>query len=205
MLIHGCSWDTIGNEIERRLDGLDARTVQGIKRRWIGYGFPDIIKVKECTEQRATVIGFGELKEEEAHVYNLPLPPSLASQTIKRRLTITLAWFSPISSHTQRYRTARLWFEVKNSIVDNRINADWQAVRRGTIQHEIFEDSTAAAFIDGNAINIKINCSKDANSFSESIAYAVLVSLEVAEGIDLPIYQEIKERISIAVPISQRL
>ena len=205
MLAHGCSWDVIGEEIEKRLCNLDTRNIQSIKSRWIGYGLPNINKIKECTEQRATVIGFGDLKEEEAHVYSLPLPPSLSSQTIKRRLTITLAWFSPISSNTQRYRTSRLWFEAKNQVVTNRTDADWQAVKRGTLQHEIFEDSAAAAFIDGNAINIKINCSKDANSFSESIPYAILVSLEVAEGIDLPIYQEIKERISISVPIGQRV
>lgn len=205
MLAHGCSWDTIGDEIERRLSNLDARNIQSVKSRWIGYGYPNIDKVKECTEQRATVIGFGELKEEKAHVYSLPLPPSLSSQTIKRRLTITLAWFSPISSNTQRYRTSRLWFEAKNQVATNRADSDWRAVRRGTLQHEIFEDATAAAFIDGDIISIKVNCSKDANSFSESIPYAILVSLEVAEGLNLPIYQEIKERISIPVPIGQRV
>lgn len=205
MIAHGCSWGVIGDNIEKRLDSLDALNIQSIKSRWIGYGFPNINKVKECTEQRATVIGFGELKEEEAHVYSLPLPPSLSSQTIKRRLTITLAWFSPISSNTQRYRTSRLWFEANNNVVTNRTDAGWQAVRRGTLQHEIFEDSAAAAFIDGNFINIKVNCSKDANSFSESVPYAILVSLEVAEGVDLPIYQEIKERISIPVTIGQRV
>jgi hypothetical protein len=205
MLAHGCSWDTIGDEIEKRSSNLDTRSLRSIKSRWMGYGYPNIDKVKECTEQRATVIGFGELKEEEAHVYNLPLPPSLSSKTIKRRLTITLAWFSPISSNTQRYRTSRLWFEAKNQVADKRINSDGKAVQRGTLQHEVFEDATAAAFIDGDAISIKVNCSKDANSFSESIPYAILVSLEVAEGLNLPIYQEIKERISIPVPIGQRV
>lgn len=205
MLAHGCSWDTIGDEIERRLSNLDTLGIQSAKRKWIGYGYPNIDKVKECTEQRATVIGFGELREGEAHVYSLPLPPSLSSQTIKRRLTITLAWFSPISSNTQRYRTSRLWFEARNQVATKRADPDWRAVRRGTLQHEIFEDATAAAFIDGDTIGIKVNCSKDANSFSESIPYAILVSLEVAEGLNLPIYQEIKERISILVPIGQRV
>jgi len=205
MLVHGCSWDNIGDEIERRLSNLDARSIQNVKSRWLGYGYPNIDKIRECTEQRATVIGFGELREEEAHVYSLPLPPSLSSQTIKRRLTITLAWFSPISSNTHRYRTSRLWFEAKNQVATNRSDSDWQAVKRGTLQHEIFEDATAAAFIDGDTINIKVNCGKDANSFSERIPYAILVSLEVAEGQNLPIYQEIKERISIPVPIGQRV
>jgi hypothetical protein len=205
MLAHGCSWDTIGDEIGKRLSNLDTRSIKSVKSRWIGYGYPNIDKIKECTEQRATVIGFGELREEEAHVYSLPLPPSLSTETIKRRLTITLAWFSPVSSNTQRYRTSRLWFEAKNQVATSRADSNWQTVRRGTLQHEIFEDANAAAFIDGDTISIKVNCSKDANSFSESIPYAILVSLEVAEGLDLPIYQEIRERIAISVPIEQRV
>jgi hypothetical protein len=116
-----------------------------------------------------------------------------------------LAWFSPISSNTQKYRTSRLWFEANNQIAGSRVNSDGNAVRRGTLQHEIFEGDTAAVFIDGDTINIKVNCSNDANSFTESIPYAILVSLEVADGLDLPIYQEIRERIFISVPIEQRV
>ena len=82
------------------------------------------------------------------------------------------------------------------------INND-KAVKRGTLQHEIFEGSSAEAFIDGDVISIKVNCSKDAKSYSDDIHYALMVSLEVAENIDLPIYQEIKDRIAIPIPINQ--
>ena len=62
-------------------------------------------------------------------INNLPLPPSLASQTIKRRLTITLAWFTSISSATQRCRTSRLWFESNNQLVKDWTITDWMAVQ----------------------------------------------------------------------------
>jgi hypothetical protein len=206
MLAHGCSWDIVGDAIAERLDGsLRGNDVKKIKSKWVGYGYPNISKSISCTEQRATVIGFGELREEEAHVYNLPLPPSLAVQTIKRRLTITLAWFSPVSANNQRYRISRLWFEANNQVVTYRINSDDKAVKRGTLQHEIFEGDSAAAFIDGDSISIKVNCCKDASSFSDQVPYAILVSLEVAEGVNLPIYQEIKDRIAIPVTIEQRI
>ena len=120
----------------------------------------NINKAIECSEQRATVIGFGELSEEEAHIYKLPIPPSLASQTIKRRLTITLSWFSPIAATTQRYRTSKLWFEAKNKMANKRINSDDKAVKRGTIQHEVFEGASAEAFVDGDVINIKVNAER---------------------------------------------
>lgn len=203
MLIHGCSWDEIGEKIEERLNIKEKREVKTLKSKFLGYGFPDINKVKECTEQRATIIGFGELGEEEAHIYNLPLPPSLASLTEERRLTITLAWFSPISPTSQRYRSAKLWFDAKNELAYDRINADNNATRRGTLQHEVFEGNKATAFIDGDTITIKINCSKDANKFKDKIPYSLIVSLEVAEEVGLPIYQEIKDRISIPIIIQQ--
>jgi hypothetical protein len=203
MLVHGCSWDVIGDELEKRLDIKDRSTIKKIKMHLFGYGLPDFNKVKECTEQRATVIGYGELNEEEAHIYSLPLPPSLASSTNKRKLTVTLAWFTPISPSTQKYRTARLWFEAKNNVTPYRqeTNYDHNAVKRGTLQHEIFEGDKAAAFVDGDVIKIKVNCTNDASTFTDKIPYAILVSLEVAENVDIPIYQEISERISIPIAI----
>lgn len=205
MLVHGCSWSDISMELGKRLDGYDNAQLKKITSKLLGYGFPDIEKVKECTQQRATVIGFGELSEEEAHVYNLPLPPSLASQTIKRILTITLAWFTPISPSSQKYRTSKLWFEANNQIAKDRVDAQWQAVRRGTLQHEVFQGSNASAFIDGDSINIKVNCSKDASSFNDIIPYALLVSLEVSENNNIQIYQEIKDRISLPISIDQKI
>ncbi len=204
MLTHGCNWDNISENIDRCINSsFDTRARKALKAKWIGYGIPDITKSLECTPNRATVIGFDKLKEEEAHVYKLPLPPSLSSQTINRRLTITLAWFTPVAMNNQRYRVARLWFESKNKIAPKRMNADDKAVKRGTLQHEIFEGSSAEAFIDNDTINIKVNCSKDAKSYSDEIYYALMVSLEVAENINLPIYQEIKDRIAIPIPINQ--
>jgi hypothetical protein len=56
MLAHGCSWGSIGS---RLVDIISEQ--QSIKNpvsfasRWIGYGLPDIGRVLECTEQRATI------------------------------------------------------------------------------------------------------------------------------------------------------
>lgn len=202
MLSHGCSWDTIGDAIEDRIETTDWREIKKIKNKLIGYGVPNIEKVKECTDQRATIIGFDQLTEGNAHLYKIPLPPSLASQTIVRKLTITLAWFSPISPNTQRYRTSILWFDANNRIADSRIDFDDKAVRRGTLQHEIFQGEQAVPFIDGDHIGVQVNCSKDASSFSDAIPYALIVSLEVDENSGLPIYQEIRDRIVMPISVS---
>lgn len=205
MLAHGCSWDTIEPEIDSRVTFADWWENKRIKNNIFGYGIPDISKVQECTEQRATVIGFGSLSEEGAHIYNLPLPPSLSSQLVKRRLTITLAWFSPISPLNQKYRTSKLWFEANNSIARQRINSEAKTATRGTLQHEIFEGDDAAAFVDGDVIQIKVNRTADAAKFIEEIPYALIVSLEVANGIPMSIYEEIRDRISIPITVRPEL
>ena len=167
---------------------------------------PRVDRVLDCTEQRATVLGFGQLSDGGAHVFKLPLPPSLSSRPEWRRLTVTLAWLSPISANTQKYRTANLWFEINNArIAPNRSDADWQAVQRGTVQHEIFEGQRAEPFMDGETLEIKVNCRKDAGKIETPVAYGLIVSLEVAEGVDIAVYNEIRTRIAPAIQIQQTI
>jgi hypothetical protein len=170
----------------------------------MGYGLPQIDRVLDCTDQRATLLGYGELSDGEAHVFRLPLPPSLSARQERRRLTVTLAWLSPISASTQKYRTASLWFEaINNGLAPSRQNADWQTVKRGTVQHEVFEGQRAEPFIDGEVIEIKVNCREDAGKIQNPVAYGLAVSLEVAEGVDIAVYNEIRTRIAPAIQIQQ--
>lgn len=205
MLVHGCSWGDIGSRISEVLRTPEnGRQLSGLISRWIGYGIPVVDRVLDCTEQRATVLGFGQLSDGEAHVFSLPLPPSLGSRPEWRRLTVTLAWLSPISASTQKYRTASLWFEMNNNgLAPTRSDADWRAVRRGTVQHEVFEGQRAVPFIDGEVIEIKVNCREDAGKFQSPVAYGLAVSLEVAEGVDIAVYNEIRTRIAPAIQIQQ--
>jgi len=206
MVIHGCSW----GEIEDRLRAIlqtpnNGRQLRSLISRWMGYGVPDGNRVLACTEQRATLLGFGQLGDEEAHVFSLPLPPSLGARREWRRLTITLGWMSPVAASTQRYRSAGLWFEVDgNTIATSRAEVDTKASRRGTVQHEVFEGDRAIAITDDANLTVKVNCRKDAAKIQQPVAYGLAVTLEVAEGIDISIYEEIRTRIASAVEIRTR-
>ena len=208
MLVHSCSWGDMGSRISEILyTSKNKRKLSGLISRWIGYGTPELGRVLNCTEQRATVLGFGQLSDGEANVFNLPLPPSLGSRREWRRLTATMAWLSPISAGTQRYRTANLWFEILGvPVVPNRKescsgNDGWHTVRRGTVQHEVFEGKRAEPLIDGEVLRIKVNCSKDAGRIQNPVTYGLVVSLEVAEGVNIPVYNEIKTRITTTIQI----
>ena len=206
MIVHGCSWGEIGTRLRAILQPLDNRQrIQNWISRWLGYGVPDGQRVLACAEQRATLLGFGQLGDEEAHLFSLPLPPSLGARRVWRRVTVTLAWMSPIAASTQLYRAASLWFKVEGgSLAKKRQDADWRAVRRGTVQHEIFEGDGAVAIMDGATLGIEVNCCRDAARIQEPVAYGLAVSLEVAEGIDIAIYDEIRTRIASAVEIRAR-
>lgn len=210
MLVHGCTWGQTGARLIEILNtaGKGTRSKK-LACDWMGYGIPDIERVLECTEQRATLLGYGELGNGQAHVFNLPLPPSLSAKRDRRRLTVTLAWLSPIAAQTQKYRNAGLWFEVNGAMLaQNRQETcsgqdGWRAVRRGTVQHEIFEGDTAEPIADGDHLSVQVNCREDAGRIISPIPYGLAVSLEVAEGIDIPVYNEIRTRITPAIQIQQ--
>lgn len=201
MLVHGSGWRDSGDRISQILQAPDARQLKSWITRWLGYGLPQIERVLSCTEQRVTLLGFGGLQDNEAHVFKLPLPPSLGSRTDWRKLTVTLAWISPISANTQKYRTASLWFEANNSVASSRSDVDWKAVRRGTLQHEIFEGEKAVPFFDGDVIEIKVNCRNDAGKITAPVSYGIAVTLEVGEGVNIAVYDEIRTRILASVRI----
>jgi hypothetical protein len=204
LIAHGASWGALaGNILARRTDLTDWRQQKDFVARWIGYGPVDVQRVLECTAQRATLIGTGEVAADEALVFSIPLPPSLAGKAVARRLTVTLAWFSPVNPVHRTYRRAKLWVtppQVELSV--RRMNSVYdKAAQRGTLQHEVLEGADALAYVDGQKIECKVNCAADAGELVTSIRFALCLTLEVAPGIDVPIYQEIKDRIAAQVQV----
>ncbi len=166
--------------------------------RWFGHGQPDFRRALSCTEQRATAIGVGFVRDGEALEFRFPLPPCLRSQTIERRLTATLAWLSPVNPFDQRYRRAELWFEPpQDEIGVKRVEFDYHQVRKGTVQHEVLRGERAIPYTDGDSLVFKVNCKAGAGRLEGHVRFALCVSLEVAEDVNLPIYQEVAARIQI--------
>ncbi|XOQ44478.1 MAG: S8 family peptidase [Clostridium sp.] len=199
MLTHGASWSHIANKVA-------AATGDSTKKlcKWIGNGVPDISRVIECTKERITLISLGALKKETGDIFKLPLPINFSSRLIKRKLTVTLAYLSPIASNKQAYRCAQLWFNIDDGgkgLVPYRQNTEWQATRKGTLQHEIFIGESPIVWNDDNLI-IKVNCTKDAATFNEAIPYCLFVSFEIAKGYDIDLYSDVKAKIHQRVQIS---
>lgn len=204
LLTHGAEWGDLENQIHNaRPEVTDWREKKNLVTRFIGYGLADIDRAITCTEQRATLVGVGELKDNQALEFKVPLPPSLNAKVLKRRLTITLAWLTPVTPRHAKYRAARLWIKPPHENLSvSRQNCDWQHVQRGTVQHEVFEGENAIAFVDGDELIFKVNCAEDGGKLLAAVPFALCVTLEVGEGINLPIYQEIQARVGIRVGVA---
>lgn len=198
MLVHGASWGSISTELATHVSETNKKLT-----RWLGNGIPDVAKVQDCTKNRVTLIGLGELVPDEAHLYRLPLPFNFSTEKIKRKLTITLSYLTSTVPTKQKYRGSQIWFEVNQ--IDNlkmtRQNSDWQAVRKGTLQHEIFCGENAVVWDENNELIIKVNCKDDAIKTNDKIPYGMFVTFEVAEGIDLDVYTKIASKIRTTVSI----
>ncbi len=142
----------------------------------------------------------------EANAFELPLPPDLSATRGLHRLTITLAWLSPVAPNQQRYRKAQLWFsadgEDKIGVEREDDGYDHTQVRRGTVQHETFAGDKARAFADGEVLRIQVNCREDAAGMDDAVEYGLVVSFEVGDDLPVLVYQQIRQRLRVPVPIT---
>lgn len=146
----------------------------------------------------------GSIKEDETQIFELPLPPSLAGEKVWRRLTITLSWLTPIQVTHGSYKKAGLSFSPPDEELKvKRQEVDHHTVKKGTIQHEVLEGDKASAFIDGDKLFIEVSCRAitGAGSLNEDIPYSLLVSLDVKEDVSIPIYNEIRDRVSVPLGV----
>lgn len=210
LLVHGAQHDDQAvSALESLKTPKNSRRFKEVMARYIGYGAVNIERVLACTEQRATVMGCGEIKENQVHEYRFPLPIGLSGSQDWRRMVVTLAWFSPINSTHRNLREAKLelqpkgkWGETELKL--SRQEADHNQVLRGTVQHEILEgENQIAVYQEDGHILLHVTCKKDATEkLDEAIPYGLAVTLEVAEGVSIPIYQEIRAKIKPQVAVS---
>lgn len=209
LLVHGSAQDEEAKKVMEHLKNSDnSRTFRTARARFLGYGAVDVKRVLECTAQRGTVLGFGEIKPDKIHEYRFPVPSEFGSQQTFRRMVVTLAWFSPINMRHRHLREAKLeinpsekWDETSLKI--KRADGDHHQVKRGTVQHEVLEGkSKLAAFQQNEEIVLHIQCKKDATeSITDGIPYGLVVTLEAAEESQIPVYEKIKERLAVQVQI----
>ena len=199
LLVHGASWAGMREEAYSALQDAGQSPITSTKiARLLGYGRPDVEPVLECTATRATVIGLGAIHLDQAHHYQLPVPPDLLHSTNWRRLVVTLAWFTPIRPANRKYRAAKLDAALDPAVLGiESVAADDRAGGRGTVEHRIYEgrkdQPDQVQFLE-----IRVNCRADPGlDASDTIRYALIVTLEAREDIGIQVYEHVKQALRV--------
>ncbi|MCY4431021.1 MAG: S8 family peptidase [Rhodospirillales bacterium] len=206
LLAHGASWGDAGATIGSTFRDESARRRKQRVTDLLGYGAFDIERVKACTERRVTVVGGATVREDEKRTHRIPVPAALRGTLCARRLVVTLAWISPINPKDQRWRRAHVYFSVPDENDNHflhvkRTDYDRNAVRRGTLQHEVSTASKPVTWVGDRDLDIEVSCRADAGSLEEEVPYALVVTLEVGEGLFAAnLYDEVHARLQAARP-----
>ncbi len=209
VVVHTAQWHPEVEELCGRAIGtdVDRSSLRDHLSGLLGYGALRPERSLGCSPTRVTAVGGGQIHAEHRVVHTFPVPACLHARRDWRRLTITLAWFTPINPGDRRYRVARLRLQTPRdepplNVISSQVHGN--ASVRGTVQHAILEKDDAVIDVGDNEVfEFAVTCAAEAGELTEPVPYALVVSLETAEGTELPIYQQVAERMAVrpAVPV----
>ncbi|MBV6342018.1 hypothetical protein [Candidatus Magnetobacterium casense] len=64
-----------------------------------------------------------------------------------------------------------------------------------------YEGKKATAFTQNDKIEIQIECKENAGTLEEKVPYAIVTTFEVAEGVNIPVYDQIQQQLKTVVKI----
>jgi hypothetical protein len=200
LVVHGAEWPDTGL-ISDAPNGLAAD-------RLLAYGWLANDHVLGCPPNRVTVLAVGDLAAREEADVTVPLPLGLSGIVGERRVTATLAWMSPVNWRHRQYRRAKLTFGKPNGALKPVVESKQigpQKAQRGTVQHQIFEGAGAVPIGVDDEIQLTVQCMEQAGGLNgASVPYAVALSLEVAEALNVDVYADIAARIQPPVRVAAR-
>ena len=209
LLIHSARWDGDAMDALKTIIAENGKLHWEHERdeisRFLGFGCPDIKRVIDCAENRATLIGWHEIGSKETDRFAVPLPSELEGTVGFRALSVTVAWLTPITHSHRMYRLAKFKVEPgsdkKFSIgADNaKQQPSHNALGKGTVYHRRWEGEDAVDFVDNGDLILDVTCSPAADELDEPIPYAVVATLEVEQGIAVPVYERVRERLRESV------
>ncbi|WP_237143207.1 S8 family peptidase [Sediminivirga luteola] len=198
LLAHASSWGEWEARLRREL-GLTNQQARRHLTALLGYGRLDTDRLGTAATNRAVLVGGGLIARDQRHTYELPLPPSLRSRAEWHRFTITLAYMVPTVGQLNRYRGAKVYFATPDTRLagGERIDAEHNSVRRGSLQHEIVQGTRTMVFGDDGTFPIHVECMDDAQRLraGKTVRYALVVSVETAEQTSTTIHDEVRARL----------
>ena len=209
LLAHGAAWHVdVAALIGQHVKDKAWQHVRLEKSRFLGLGVPTIARVLGCSNQRALVLGFGEIECDKADPHELPLPKDLSGKNEWRGLTATLAWLTPIHVRHGSYRHAALDLEhaglaeaASSGVAAEKEQPDDGLAARGTIVHRRWSGIDPTVFIDNQGIQLNVSCRSPTKGLDQKIPYALAVTMEVGVTSTIDIYADLNVRVRAGQPI----
>lgn len=198
LLAHASSWGEWEARLRREL-GLTNQQARRHLTALLGYGRLDTDRLGTAATNRAVLVGGGLIARDQRHTWELPLASSLRARAEWHRFTITLAYMVPTVGQLNRYRGAKVYFATPDMQLagGERIDAEHNSVRRGSLQHEIVQGTRSMVFGDDGTFPIHVECMDDAQRLraGKTVRYALVVSVETAEQTSTTIHDEVRARL----------
>jgi hypothetical protein len=210
LLAHTAKWPQISQELdaemEPRVAGAHMARKSNLTRLW-GYGSVVESAAAECAENRATLIGYGDIGADEGDLYRIPLPASLNGRVAFRSMTVTIAWLAPTNPNHAMYKRATIDIdngEGKKDFGFELRRKDYPQPNhfisgKSTILQERFSGERAAAIANDDEIPLRVFCKAQAGELFSNVPYAIVVSFEVASNANIDVYTEIRQKLAIGV------
>ena len=202
------------NEERARLGGRQHARAKEEVCRYFGYGalVPELMQ--RSPENGVTMVGFGTIRKDQARVFRMPLPASMAGERIPRSMRTTIAWFSPVNTARAEYRLAGLEAVAANGINDDEIEGwrldftsescgpDANMVKRGSVwsRRMVNRVQTVPDFGEDEDIPICVQCRDTSGgglSPDDDIAFALAVTLQVEAEVQYDIHDEIEQQVRL--------
>ena len=211
LLVHSARWDQATadalKEIVNENEKLHWEHERDEISRFLGFGCPEIDRVVDCAENRATLIGWNTIHAKETDRFQVPLPAELEGVAGFRALLVTIAWLTPITHSHRMYRLAKFKASPggdKNfsiGVSNSKQQPSHNALGKGTVYHHRWEGEEAADFVNNGDLVLDVTCLPAAGELDEAISYAVVATLEVGVDVAVPIYERIREQLREAVRV----
>jgi Subtilase family len=199
LLVHASGWHDLLETMRDEL-GLSGQSIRRELTRLLGYGPVHPERIATAERARVMLLGAGSISKNQRHSFQFPLPADLSASTEWRRLTITLGWISPVSVRTQKYRMARLRFAApRDDLAIAPVEADANAITKGTIQHQVLEGSSVAAFARGTNLSIDVDCRGELERFPGPVRYGLAASLEVSPEVQIDVHAQVRNSLQTEV------
>ena len=208
LLIHTAEWPLEAFEFAKRAlsEQIDSARSKDELAGILGYGRLRGERGLGCAAERATAIGGGYIARKERIRHRVPIPSSLHLFNDWRRVTVTLAWFSPVNSGHRKYRVARLGLDLSDSplgVKASQVHSD--ATKRGTVQHMVLEHPSLVMNVGHeDEFEFFVTCEEDGGRLEAPVPYGLAVTLEVKPGTPLPIYEQVRDRLAQRVVVPTR-